>query len=82
MALIIPPDVLRQLAAIPRRGRERLLEALELMAAEPATRFSFVTEMVGQPMWSWTAWAIEGMSIDERDQAIGRDAGNRDPDAG
>jgi mRNA interferase RelE/StbE len=49
MALIIPPDVLRQLAAIPRRDRERLLEALEMVAAEPVTRFSFVTEMVGQP---------------------------------
>ena len=49
MALIIPPDVLRQLAAIPRRDRGRLLEALEMVAAEPATRFPFVTEMVGQP---------------------------------
>jgi mRNA-degrading endonuclease RelE of RelBE toxin-antitoxin system len=47
MALIIPPDVLRQLMALPKRDRERLLEALEMVAAEPAQRFSFVTEMVG-----------------------------------
>ncbi|HEY3847992.1 MAG TPA: hypothetical protein VGL95_12855 [Acetobacteraceae bacterium] len=47
MALIIPPDVLRQLMAVPKRDRERLLEALEMVAAEPAQRFSFVIEMVG-----------------------------------
>lgn len=52
MALIIPPDVLRQLMVIPKRDRERLLEALEMVATEPARRFSFVTEMVGrQGVW-------------------------------
>jgi mRNA-degrading endonuclease RelE of RelBE toxin-antitoxin system len=49
MAVIIPPDLLRQLAAVPRRDRERLLQALEMVAAEPARRFSFITELVGQP---------------------------------
>ena len=49
MALVIPPDVLPQLAALPKRDRERLLEALEMVAAEPNRRFSFVTELVGQP---------------------------------
>jgi mRNA-degrading endonuclease RelE of RelBE toxin-antitoxin system len=48
MALIIPPDVFRQLTAVPRRDRERLLEALEVVAAMPDRRFPFVTEMVGQ----------------------------------
>lgn len=48
MALIIPPDVLRQLTSVPRRDRERLLEALEMVVAEPDRRLSFVTEMVGQ----------------------------------
>ncbi|HVC62283.1 MAG TPA: type II toxin-antitoxin system RelE/ParE family toxin [Acetobacteraceae bacterium] len=48
MALIVPPDVLRQLMAIPKRDRERLLKALEMVASEPARRFSFVTEMIGQ----------------------------------
>lgn len=49
MALIIPPDVLAQLAALPKRDRERLLEALEMVATEPNRLFSFVTELVGQP---------------------------------
>jgi mRNA-degrading endonuclease RelE of RelBE toxin-antitoxin system len=49
MALIIPPDVLPQLAALPKRDRERLLDALEMVAAEPNRRFSIVTELVGQP---------------------------------
>jgi mRNA-degrading endonuclease RelE of RelBE toxin-antitoxin system len=48
MALIIPPDVLRQLIAVPRRDRERLLAALEMIAANPDKRLQFVTEMVGQ----------------------------------
>lgn len=48
MALIIPPDVLPQLAVLPKRDRERLLQALEMVAAEPNRRFSFVTELVGQ----------------------------------
>jgi mRNA-degrading endonuclease RelE of RelBE toxin-antitoxin system len=48
MGLIIPPDVLPQLTALPKRDRERLLEALEMVAAEPQRWFSFVTEMVGQ----------------------------------
>ena len=49
MAVVIPPDVLRQLAVIPPRDRERLLEALEMVAAEPGRRFSFTTELVGLP---------------------------------
>jgi len=38
-----------QLAALPKRDRERLLDALEMVAVEPSRRFSFVTELVGQP---------------------------------
>ena len=48
MAVIIPPDVLKQLAAIPKVDRQRLLHALDSVAADPAGRFPFVTEMVGQ----------------------------------
>jgi mRNA-degrading endonuclease RelE of RelBE toxin-antitoxin system len=48
MALIIPPDVLRQFLTVPKRDRERLLAALELIAANPDKRLPFVTEMVGQ----------------------------------
>ncbi len=49
MGLIIPPDVLQQLAAVPKQDRERLLKALEMVAAAPKRRFSFVTELVAQP---------------------------------
>jgi|HubBroStandDraft_5_1064220.scaffolds.fasta_scaffold225866_1 mRNA-degrading endonuclease RelE of RelBE toxin-antitoxin system len=49
MGLIIPPDVLPQLATIPKRDRERLLQALEMVAAEPQRRFAFITEMIGRP---------------------------------
>jgi mRNA interferase RelE/StbE len=48
VALVIPPDVLKQLASIPRADRHRLLSALDAVAAKPTERFSFVTEMVGQ----------------------------------
>ena len=48
MALVIPPDVVKQLAAIPKADRKRLLAALESVAAEPAKRLPFMTEMVGQ----------------------------------
>jgi mRNA interferase RelE/StbE len=47
--LIVPPDVLKQLAPIPRADRERLLKALEMVAEAPTKRFPFVTEMVGNP---------------------------------
>jgi mRNA-degrading endonuclease RelE of RelBE toxin-antitoxin system len=47
--LIVPPDVLKQLAPIPRADRERLLKALEMVAEAPTKRFPFVTEMVENP---------------------------------
>jgi mRNA interferase RelE/StbE len=49
VALVIPPDVMKQLLDLPRRDAERLLDALEAIAAEPTRRLPFVTEMVGQP---------------------------------
>ena len=48
MALLIPPDVLKQLAKIPKVDRRRLLDALDMIAADPAKRFPFMTQMVGQ----------------------------------
>jgi mRNA interferase RelE/StbE len=48
MALLIPPDVLKQLAAMPKVDRRRLLDALEAVAEEPTRRFSFTTQLVGQ----------------------------------
>jgi mRNA interferase RelE/StbE len=49
MGLVIPRDVWRQLAAMPKRDRERLLEALQLVAAEPTKRYPFVTQLIGEP---------------------------------
>ncbi|MGH7057326.1 MAG: type II toxin-antitoxin system RelE family toxin [Acetobacteraceae bacterium] len=49
MALLIPPDVLRQLATMPKRDRERVLAALQTVATDLGVRPSFVTEMVGHP---------------------------------
>jgi mRNA interferase RelE/StbE len=48
MTLFIPPDVLEQLAAVPRADRRRLREALEMVAAAPANHFSFATQLVGR----------------------------------
>jgi mRNA interferase RelE/StbE len=48
MALLIPPHVLKQLAAMPKADRKRLLDALEAVAQDPTRRFAFVTQLVGQ----------------------------------
>jgi mRNA interferase RelE/StbE len=48
MSLLIPPDVLAQLAAVPKADRKRLREALEMVAAAPMSRFTFATRMVGE----------------------------------
>lgn len=49
MALLIPPAVLKELAALPTADRKRLLDVLEAVAAEPTKRFPFVTLLVGEP---------------------------------
>lgn len=48
MALLIPLDVVKQLADLPKADRKRLLDALEQIAAAPTEHFSFVTQLVGQ----------------------------------
>jgi len=70
MALLIPPDVVKQLAGIPRKDRQRLLEALEAVAASPGGRFPFATQMVGQSdVWrlrkgNWRAvYRIQGADV-------------------
>ena len=70
MALIVPPDVVRQLAMIPIKDRQRLFEALEMVAGAPSKRFSFVTQLVGQAnVWrlrkgDWRAvFRIEGSDV-------------------
>ena len=49
MALIIPPDVFKQIASMPKGDRARVFEALQMVAADLSTRQPFVTEMVGEP---------------------------------
>lgn len=44
-----------QIIGILKRDREQVLEALEMVAAEPARRVPFVTEMVGQ-QGVWRVW--------------------------
>jgi mRNA interferase RelE/StbE len=68
--LIITPTALKQMKTMPKADATRILAALEQVAADLSTRFSFVTEMVGQPgIWrlrkgDWRAvYAIEGDDI-------------------
>jgi mRNA-degrading endonuclease RelE of RelBE toxin-antitoxin system len=48
MALVIPPDVLEDLAKVPERDRRRIVAALEEVAADPTRRLPFVTELRGK----------------------------------
>jgi mRNA-degrading endonuclease RelE of RelBE toxin-antitoxin system len=47
MALLIPPAVFKQLAAMPRDDAKRLLDRLEQIAAAPAARHPNVTALAG-----------------------------------
>jgi len=49
MPLIIPPAVLKQMRSMPKTDQARIIQALKLVAADPAGRLPFVTELVGQP---------------------------------
>lgn len=49
MAVLIPTRVVKEFRKLPKADAARLLDALDAVAASPATRQSFVTEMVGQP---------------------------------
>ena len=49
MTLLIPPDVFKQIASMPKGDRTRVLDALRTVAADLSTRQPFVTEMVGEP---------------------------------
>ena len=70
MPLIITPAALKQMKAMPKADVLRIMAALEQVAADLTTRFSFVTEMVGQPgIWrlrkgNWRAvYTIEGADV-------------------
>jgi len=47
MALLIPPAVMKQLAAMPRAEARRLLERLERIAEAPDKRHASVVALVG-----------------------------------
>lgn len=70
VTVLIPLDVLKQMASLPKADRKRILEALEAVAAAPNVRQPFVTEMVGQPgVWrlrkgDWrAAYRMEGGNV-------------------
>lgn len=70
MAPIVPPAVLKQMKAMPKADRARVIEALEQVAADLTVHFSFVTEMAGEPgLWrlrkgDWrAAFVIEGADV-------------------
>jgi hypothetical protein len=49
MALMIPPRVAKELAAMPRHDARRLLERLEQIAAAPQARDADIVPLVGRP---------------------------------
>lgn len=49
MALVIPPQVMKQLAGLPRAEAGRLLERLQRISAAPDDRHPSVTPLTGQP---------------------------------
>lgn len=70
MALLIEPAAAKELGKLPRADRKRVRDALEHVAADPAIRLPFVTEMAGQPgLWrlrkgDWRAiYRIEGNDV-------------------
>ena len=70
MALFIPGIVLKQMRAMPKADQARIIEALELVAADLTVRMPFVTEMIGEPgAWrlrkgDWRAiFVIEGTDV-------------------
>ncbi len=49
MALIVTPNALKQMKAMPKADQRRMFAALELIAGDITFRHSFVTELVGEP---------------------------------
>jgi mRNA interferase RelE/StbE len=49
VALIIPPRVLKQIAAMPRADAQRLLDRLERIARAPKQKHPNVVPLAGEP---------------------------------
>jgi mRNA interferase RelE/StbE len=70
VALIIPTAVLKQMKAVPKADRARIIDALEQVANDLTMRMPFVTEMVGEPgVWrlrkgDWRAtFVVDGADV-------------------
>lgn len=80
MALIIPPQVMKQLAGLPKAEAQRLLARLEQIAATPLGRHANVLPLVGEPgtfrlrQGNWRAV----FSIEEDDVVLDRVAHRRE----
>jgi mRNA-degrading endonuclease RelE of RelBE toxin-antitoxin system len=80
MALLIPPAVFKQLAAMPKAEARRLLDRLEKIADAPHERHSNVVPLVGEPgvfrvrQGNWRAV----FSIEEGDVIVDRVAHRRE----
>jgi mRNA interferase RelE/StbE len=80
MALLIPPAVFKQLAAMPTGDARRLLDRLERIAEAPHGRFANVVQLVGEPgvfrvrQGDWRAV----FSIEEGDVIVDRVAHRRE----
>jgi len=80
MALLIPPPVLKQLAAMPKADARRLLDRLERIADAPEKRHANVLPLVGEPgafrvrQGNWRAV----FSIEEGDVIVDRVAHRRE----
>jgi mRNA interferase RelE/StbE len=78
MPLIVIPAAMKQLKAMPKADASRILEALEQVSADLNTRFSFVTEMVGQPgTWRLRKGDWRAVSTIEGNDVVVTRIGNR-----
>jgi mRNA-degrading endonuclease RelE of RelBE toxin-antitoxin system len=80
MALLIPPAVFKQLAAMPKADARRLLARLEKIAAAPRAPHPNVVQLVGEPgvfrvrQGDWRAV----VSLEEGDLIVDRVAHRRE----
>jgi mRNA-degrading endonuclease RelE of RelBE toxin-antitoxin system len=80
MALLIPPTVFKQLAAMPKADARRLLDRLEKIADAPEKRHPHVVPLVGEPgvfrvrQGNWRAV----FSVEEGDVILDRVAHRRE----
>lgn len=80
MALLIPPQVMKQLAGLPRLDARRLLERLQRIAAAPNERHPSITPLTDHPgsyrlrQGSWRAV----FSIEDGDVILDRVAHRRE----